>query len=98
MVDYYVYYKVPEAVTQGAASDFLPVLIAMQSEVLRLCGVRGRLKKKAGDHVTWMEIYESVHQRLLFEATLADCVERFAFKRFLAEGAVRRNEVFSDPD
>ena len=98
MVDYYIYYKVPEAVTKGAARDFLPVLIAMQSEVFRLSGVRGRLKKKAGDAVTWMEIYEGVHQRLLFEGTLADCVERFGFKRFLAEGSARRNEIFADPD
>jgi hypothetical protein len=93
ITDYYVYYKV------GAQSiaDYIPVVIAMQSDVFRLTGVRGRLKKKSGDDATWMEIYEGVHQRLLFEATLADCVARFGIDKLLLDGSVRRNEIFHDP-
>jgi hypothetical protein len=93
ITDYYIYYKV------GADQngEYLPVVIAMQSDIFRLTGVRGRLKKKSGDEVTWMEIYEGVHQRLLFEASLADCVARFGTERFLLDGSTRRNEIFHDP-
>ena len=49
--DYFVYYKVPAERTV----DYIPVVIAMQSDVYRLCGVRGRLKKKSGDEQTWMD-------------------------------------------
>jgi hypothetical protein len=69
----------------------------MQSDILRLTGIRGRLKKKSTDPLTWMEIYEGVHQRLLFDAALADCVSRFGLERFLAEGSLRHSEVFHDP-
>ena len=93
ITDYYVYYKVPSERTD----DYIPVVIAMQSDVYRLSGVRGRLKKKSGDDATWMEIYEGVHQRLLFEATLADCVARFGVEAFHLDGSVRKSEIFHDP-
>jgi hypothetical protein len=91
--DYYIYYKVPADVL----ADFIPVVVGMQSDILRLTGIRGRLKKKSTDPLTWMEIYEGVHQRLLFDAALADCVSRFGLERFLAEGSLRHSEVFHDP-
>ena len=91
--DYYVYYKVPAERTV----DYIPVVIAMQSDVYRLCGVRGQLKKKSGDEQTWMEIYEGVHQRLLFEAALADCVARFGVEQYHVPGSTRKNEIFHDP-
>jgi hypothetical protein len=93
ITDYYVYYKIPA----DRVTDLIPVAIAMQSDIYRLTGVRGRLKKKTSDGATWMEIYEGVHQRLLFEATLADCVARFGMEKFLAEGASRKSEIFHDP-
>ena len=93
ITDYYVYYKVPFEMT----GDLIPVAIAMQSDIYRLTGVRGRLKKKTSDGATWMEIYEGVHQRLLFEAALADCVARFGMDKFLAEGSARKSEIFHDP-
>lgn len=91
--DYYIYYKVPADVL----ADFIPVVVGMQSDILRLTGIRGRLKKKSTDPLTWLEIYEGVHQRLLFDAALADCVSRFGLERFLAEGSLRHSEVFHDP-
>ena len=93
ITDYYIYYKV----SADRTNDYIPVVIAMQSDVYRLTGVRGRLKKKSGDEATWMEIYEGVHQRLLFEATLADCVARFGVEKYLLHGSSRRNEIFHDP-
>lgn len=93
ITDYYVYYKVPAVRTD----DYIPVVIAMQSDVYRLTGVRGRLKKKSSDDATWMEIYEGVHQRLLFEGALADCVVRFGLEKFQQEGSTRRAEIFHDP-
>ena len=93
MTDYYVYYKVP---AEHVAS-FLPVAVAMQSDVYRLSGIRGRLKKKSSDELTWMEIYEGVHQRLLFEGALADCVARFGIEQYLAASSQRKSEVFHDP-
>ena len=91
--DHYVYYKIAPA----AIADFIPVAVAMQSDIYRLCGVRGRLQKKSSDDATWMEIYEGVHQRLLFEAALVDCVARFGIGSFLAAGTVRHDEIFHDP-
>lgn len=93
ITDYYVYYKV----APGKIEELIPVAIAMQSDVFRLTGVRGRLKKKSSDGATWMEIYEGVHQRLLFEAVLADCVARFGMEKFLVSGAARKSEIFHDP-
>lgn len=91
--DYYIYYKVLPAME----ADFIPVAVAMQSDIFRLTGIRGRLTRKSGDASTWLEIYGGVHQRLLFEAALADCVARFGMERFLVEGSARHNEVFHDP-
>ncbi len=91
--DYYVYYKI----APGVGADFIPVAVAMQSDIFRLCGVRGRLQRKSSDDATWMEIYEGVHQRLLFEAALADCVARFGIAAFLAAGSTRQDEIFHDP-
>lgn len=93
ITDYYIYYKIaPEQET-----DLVPVAVAMQSDIYRLTGVRGRLKKKTSDGATWMEIYEGVHQRLLFEAALADCVARFGLDKFLLPGGARKSEIFHDP-
>lgn len=91
--DHYVYYRIAPA----AMPEFIPVAVAMQSDIYRLCGVRGRLQKKSSDDTTWMEIYEGVHQRLLFEAALADCVARFGIGGFLASGSERHDEIFHDP-
>ncbi len=93
LYDYYVYYKIPPT----GIAEFIPVAVAMQSDIYRLCGVRGGLKKKSSDDTTWMEIYEGVHQRLLFEAALADCVARFGITAFLAAGSTRLDEIFHDP-
>jgi len=93
ITDYYIYYKVPAEKTV----ELIPVAIAMQSDIYRLSGVRGRLKKKTSDGGTWMEIYEGVHQRLLFEAALADCVARFGMEKFLVDGGARTSEIFHDP-
>jgi hypothetical protein len=91
--DYYVYYKLP----MSTEADFLPVAVAMQSDIYRLTGIRGRLKKKTVDDATWMEIYEGVHQRLLFDAVLADCTSRFGMNAYLEAGGKRHVEVFHDP-
>jgi hypothetical protein len=93
LVDYFIYYKVARA----SEAEYIPVAVAMQSEILRRTGVRGRLKRKSGNDDTWMEIYEGVHQRLLFDAALTDCVARFGLDALLAPGATRKHEVFHDP-
>lgn len=91
--DYYIYYKVaPET-----SADLIPVAVAMQSDIFRLTGIRGRLNRKTGDPNTWMEIYEGVLQRLLFEAALADCVARFGMEKYLVADSVRHSEIFHDP-
>lgn len=93
LVDYFIYYRIARA-TQD---QYFPVVVAMQSEILRRTSVRGRLKRKSAGDDTWMEIYEGVHQRLLFEAAMADCVIRFGLEAFLADGAERHVEIFHDP-
>lgn len=91
--DYYVYYKI----SPDAGPDYLPVAIAMQSDIFRLTGIRGRLNKKSTDNATWMEIYEGVHQRLLFDAVLADSVARFHIENYLVPGSARVGEIFHHP-
>ena len=93
ITDYYVYYKLAAI----GVEDFIPVAVAMQSDIFRLTGIRGRLMKKSSEGSTWMEIYEGVHQRLLFEAALADCAARFGIESFLESGSARKIEIFHDP-
>jgi hypothetical protein len=93
MLDYFIQYKI----TPGAEAKFIPVMVAMQSEVLRLTGVRGRIKQSADQPEVWLEMYEGVHQRMLFEAGLQEAEERFGIAQYLAPGSARRTALFTEP-
>jgi hypothetical protein len=94
MLDYFIQYKL----APNVLDDYIPVIIAMQAEVLRCAGVRGRIKRSADNPDVWLELYEGVHQRMLFEAELEEAVERFGIRAFLAEGTTRRTALFADPE
>ena len=47
--------------------------------------------------VCFIEASSGFHQRLLFEAALADCAARFGIAGFLAAGSARHDEIFHDP-
>lgn len=87
---YYVYYRIaPER-----ADDAKRIVAALQQDVLRQTGVRGRLLRRRDDPATWMEIYEGIANESAFEAALAAAVERSGFQRVLASGSNRIAETF----
>jgi len=87
---YYVYYRV--ALDQAERAQ--RVVAALQEEVLKRTGVRGRLLHRRDDPVTWMEIYEGIADERAFDASLAAAVERCAFPSVLAAGSQRITEIF----
>ena len=92
-VHLYIYYRVADAADRAAAEAADAVFERVRSAT----GIDGRRRVRRDEQQLWMEIYEGVHQRLLFEASLADCVARFGIEKFLLDGSTRRNEIFHDP-
>lgn len=88
--NYYVYYRVAPDQAERARS----VVAALQDDVLRQTGVRGRLMHRRDDPATWMEIYEGISDEPAFDASLAAAVERGRFSSVLAAGSKRVTEIF----
>ena len=88
--NYYVYYRV--ALDQGERAR--GIVAALQDEVLKHTGVRGRLTHRRDDPATWMEIYEGISDERAFDASLAAAVERCGFSGVLAAGSQRVTEIF----
>jgi quinol monooxygenase YgiN len=89
-VGYYVYYRIPLDQAEGVKR----VVTALQEEVLKQTGVRGRLLHRRDDPTTWMEVYEGIADEQAFDASLAAAVERCAFAGVLAAGSQRITEIF----
>ena len=92
LYDYYIQYPVPKQLHER----MLPNVIALQAEIYRLIGVQGRLKKETGNSDMWMEIYEDVHQRLLFEGTMQTCVAQCRILDILPPGTCRIQTLYQD--
>jgi quinol monooxygenase YgiN len=90
-VGYYVYYRIPLDQAEGVKR----VVTALQEEVLKQTGVRGRLLHRRDDPTTWMEVYEGIADEQAFDASLAAAVERCAFAGALAAGSQRITEIFA---
>ena len=92
MLHYYIYYRVDPDDTHA-----LETLVAsMQARLKCQTGVTGRTLKKRDDPLLWMEIYENVENPEFFEKTLMREVDKFEIDIFLAPGASRKIECFSD--
>jgi hypothetical protein len=87
----YVYFKCP------TDADVVAPVAAMQAELLRESGVRGRLMRRRDDPTTWMEIYEDIGDFAQFEVRLAAAVERHGLERVLRPGEHRHAERFIEP-
>lgn len=88
--NYYVYYRVALDQAERAKG----VVAALQDDVLRRTGVRGRLMHRRDDPATWMEIYEAIPDEQAFDRSLAAAVEECGFSSVLAAGSQRVTEVF----
>lgn len=94
MAGYYIYYRVaPEH-----ATALEPRVRAMQSALAAETGVAGRVMKKRGEHLLWMEVYEGVTDAGGFEQALARGVMEHRLADGLQPGSPRRTECFLDAE
>jgi len=91
VASYYIYYRV-RADTER--EDAHATVRAMQAAIARRTGVHGRLLERAGDDVTWMEIYESVADPAAFEAALRTETEAHQVTDLVEPGSARHLERF----
>lgn len=88
---YYIYFRVVEQQAETLETRIL----AMQTELRETTGVSGRLMKKHGEPLLWMEVYEQINDVGEFERALAAAVEKFKLLECLQPGAVRKTECFT---
>lgn len=87
---YYIYYRVnPEK-----AEDFELRIRDLLAAVEKVTGVTGRLLKKRGEPLLWMEVYENVNDEANFEWELADIADQFKVKEYLEPDTTRHCECF----
>jgi Domain of unknown function (DUF4936) len=87
---YYIYYRVQP----GNAAELEPRVREMQRALFAATGIHGRLLKKHGEPLLWMEVYENVWEPESFERTLAQIVGQYRLHQFLPPGGKRRTECF----
>jgi len=91
MLSYYIYFRVAEQ-----QAEILETRIsAMQTELRQTIGISGRLMKKHGEPLLWMEVYENVSDVVKFEQALAAAVEKFEIVECLQAGSARKIECFN---
>jgi hypothetical protein len=89
---YYVWYRV-----LAAPAEAQRAVAALQDDLARRTGIRGRVLMRRDDPATWMEIYEDVAAPAQFEPALAAAVERHRAADF-AHDRARHTETFVAPD
>lgn len=87
---YYIYYRV----RGESAAALEPRILAMQNDLTQLTGTSGRLLKKRGEPLLWMEVYEGVEDGPRFERILAELVKSHDLESGLQPDARRRTECF----
>lgn len=91
MLSYYIYYRIEER--HGAELETR--IRNMQADLRTRTGIPGRLLKKRGDPLVWMEVYEDVSDSAALERTLAELVEKYGINECLTPGSARMTECFS---
>lgn len=91
-VAYYIYYRVDAAKAGACASGVRELFAAIR----KTTGIGGRLLKKRGEPLLWMEIYENVGDEAQFEWELAEAAARLQFQEFLQAGSGRHLECFTE--
>ena len=87
---YYIYYRVAPDKAEGCA----PKIKELFAAVKQATGVAGRLLKKRGEPLLWMEIYENVSDEAKFEWEIADIADRLKIKDDLVPDTTRHVECF----
>lgn len=87
----YVYYKT------SADAVVAPRVGAMQAQIARLTGVRGRLLRRRDDPGTWMEIYDDIGSFESFEPLLAAAIAEHGLEDLVRPGERRHAERFVAP-
>ncbi|HSN42027.1 MAG TPA: DUF4936 family protein [Burkholderiales bacterium] len=90
MYSYYVYYRVDP----GRAAACEPKIRELLAAVKNTTGIAGRLLKKRGEPLLWMEIYENVSDAAQFEPAFADAMAKLEVEAFLLPGSGRHTECF----
>ena len=87
---YYIYYRV-----RGEGAAMLESRVrALQTDLVRRTGVIGRLLKKRGEPLLWMEVYENVKDAWHFEGILAELVKSHDLESGLQPDTGRHVECF----
>jgi hypothetical protein len=87
---YYIYYRV----NAEKAAECEPRIRELIAAVEKATGIRGRLLKKRGEPLLWMEVYEQVNDEAHFEWELADIADQFKVKEYLEADTTRHCECF----
>jgi hypothetical protein len=87
---YFIYYRVNPS-GSGACEAGVGKLLAMMR---KKTGIAGRLMKKRGEPLLWMEVYENVSNEAQFEWELAEAVAALGLQDFLQPGGNRHVECF----
>jgi hypothetical protein len=87
---YYIYYRV----NAEKAAECVPRIRELIAAVEKATGIRGRLLKKRGEPLLWMEVYEQVNDEAHFEWELADIADQFKVKEYLEADTTRHCECF----
>jgi hypothetical protein len=91
-ISYYIYYRVEAAKGNACASRVRELFAAVR----KTTGVSGRLLKKRGEPLLWMEIYDNVGDEARFEWELAEAVARLQFQECLQAASARHTECFTE--
>jgi Domain of unknown function (DUF4936) len=87
---YYIYYRVDPA-RADAARERIDRLL---DDIRAATGIAGRLLKKRGEPLLWMEVYGDVADEARFERELAAVVTRLDAAGILQPGGGRHIECF----
>lgn len=87
---YYIYYRVDGDRAEACESRIGVLLEAVE----KATGIKGRLLKKRGEPLLWMEVYENVDEEAQFEWELADVADRLKIQDCLQANTSRHTECF----
>jgi len=88
---YFIYYRIRPNSDHAHARA---TIRAMQAGLAKRTGIAGRLMERCGDDATWMEIYESVADRVAFDVALDIEAEAHRLSALIEPGSTRHVERF----
>ncbi len=89
---YYIYYRVDPKKAKACEPKVRKLLAAVE----RATGVAGRLLRKRGEPLLWMEVYENVADEAKFEWAVADIADQLKLKEYLDHDTTRHVECFEN--